>query len=254
MSDVVEKTAAGATRGFFGALGFILLLLGLEGMTGAAGIQFGVGLFLALIGFLCFYAAFFWENAKKVLSVEAQQVIARFAQSRITWFGMLFLVLQTLILSRFVEEHRWPFSYPTDPAVLNENRRLQNDIATAKGETSQEKVLANNWRFASTLRHLDKVCSYRIQSNQKAASTINFWRDLLRAGEWVGDAFGESTATQPGITLRISGNNSQCAGTLQMALTDIYPNNPPSKIASNQQTDFLNACGTGDCVQIEINY
>jgi hypothetical protein len=77
MSDAIEKTAAGATRGFFGSLGFILLMLGLKGMTGAAGIQFGVGLFLALIGGLCFYAAFFWETAKKVLSAEAQQAIGR---------------------------------------------------------------------------------------------------------------------------------------------------------------------------------
>ena len=38
MSEAIEKTAAGATRGFFAALGFILLMLGLEGMTGAAGI------------------------------------------------------------------------------------------------------------------------------------------------------------------------------------------------------------------------
>lgn len=99
MSEAIEKTAAGATRGFFAALGFILLMLGLEGMTGAAGIQFGVGLFLTLLGALCFYAAFFWETAKKILSEPAQQALGRFAQSRVTWFGMIFLVLETLILS-----------------------------------------------------------------------------------------------------------------------------------------------------------
>jgi hypothetical protein len=50
MSEAVEKTAAGATKSLFGALGFILLMLGLEGMTGAAGIQFGLGFFLAILG------------------------------------------------------------------------------------------------------------------------------------------------------------------------------------------------------------
>ena len=49
MSDAIEKTAAGATRSLLGALGFILLLLGLEMMTEKAGIQFGLGLFLSLL-------------------------------------------------------------------------------------------------------------------------------------------------------------------------------------------------------------
>jgi hypothetical protein len=132
MSDPIEATAAGATRAFFGALAFIFLMLGLEGMTGIAGIPFGLGLFLALLGAFCFYAFVFWENAKRVLSTEAQAAIGRFAQSQVTWFGMLFLVFQTLILAPFIEQHRWPFSYPADAAVYAEKSKLQSDLDQAK--------------------------------------------------------------------------------------------------------------------------
>lgn len=76
MSEPVDKTAAGATRTFLGALAFIFLMLGIEGMVGAAGIPFGLGLFLALIGALCFFAAFFWETAKKRLASKPRQLLA----------------------------------------------------------------------------------------------------------------------------------------------------------------------------------
>lgn len=120
MSDAIDKTAAGATRGFFGSLAFILLMVGVEGMTGAAELPPGLGPVLIVVGGACAYAAFFWESAKKVLSAAAQAAIGSFAQSRITWFGMLFLVLSAIILSPFIEKHRWPFSYPADPAVIAE--------------------------------------------------------------------------------------------------------------------------------------
>jgi hypothetical protein len=126
VSEQAEDTAAGATRGLFGSLGFILLMVGLEGMTGAAAIQFGVGLFLALLGALCFYVAVFWKTAKKILSQEAKVTIGHFAQSKVTWAILMFLVFQVLIFSRFFEEHRWPFSYPVDPAVYKENDKFKS--------------------------------------------------------------------------------------------------------------------------------
>jgi hypothetical protein len=258
MSDAVEKTAAGATRGFFGALGFILLMLGLEGMTGAAEIRFGLGLFLTLLGALCCYAAFFWESAKRVLSLEAQATIGRFAQSRITWLAMIFLVIEALILSRFVEERRWPFSYPTDPTIFSENAKLKNDLSSANSAFTLEKVSADKWRFSSILR-LGMACGYQMQITSKAAHTAGFWQELLQHGGWNEKAGAIALAPAPGsiasgITIRINGNagiSTQCAGVLQRALTDIYPN-PPSKVAANQQSDFLSSCP--DCVQIEIDY
>jgi len=254
MSDALENTAAGATRGFFGALGFILLMVGVERMTGASGIQSGVGIFLTLMGGLCFYAFFFWESAKKVLSVEAQEVIGRFAQSRITWFGMLFLVLETLILLRFLEERRWPFSYPADPAIVAENSALKSALDKSSDSLSREKGLADKWRFVSSMRQ-NGACTFRLQLTRKTAGGLIFWLELLRFGGWNGDAEDSGpSVTQPGITIRTTDDagSSRCAGTLQRALSDVYPN-PPSRITFNQQTDFLTLC-KHDCVQIEMDY
>jgi hypothetical protein len=255
MSDAIEKTAAGATRGLFGILAFILLMVGIEGMTGAVQLPPGLGFWLILLGGICVYAAFFWETAKKVLSVEAQQAIGRFSQSRITWFGMLFLVLQTLILSPFVEQHRWPFSYPTDPAIYAEKSTLVTVLNQTKGVVAQETELANKWRFAKRLgdaRGLDakEACHYQLAVTPKVQSSTTFWNELLRYGGWIADRQGptNSALIQPGITLRISGDEFDCATTLQRILTDIY-SNPPSKIAPNQQTN----CGK-DCVLIEMDY
>jgi hypothetical protein len=255
VSDPIEKTAAGATRSFFGALGFILLMVGVEGMNGHLQL---VDIFLALAGALCFYLAFFWESAKRHLSADTQLAIGQFAQSRVVKFGMLFLVLQTIILSRFVEERRWPFSYPADPMVYAEKSRFETALNQANGTIGREKELADKWRFATTLKSLQKECRFHADVSRKAASVGPFWEELLHLGGWIGVAGGAQDGLQlpAGITLRIPGNNSPCAGTLQRALADIYPN-PPSKIAINQQTAFLSSCAgqSGqDCVQIEIDY
>jgi hypothetical protein len=128
-------------------MAFILLMLGLEGVTGVAGIQLGLGIFLIIIGSLCFYAAVFWENAKKALSADAQDAIGRFAQSRITWVAVFFLAFQTIIFSKFVEQHRWPFSYPTDPAIYAEKSKLENALTQTKSVVAQEKELADKVAF-----------------------------------------------------------------------------------------------------------
>jgi hypothetical protein len=41
---------------------------------------------------------------------------------------MIFLVLETLILSRFIDERHWPFSYPVDPKVEDDNVLLHNQL------------------------------------------------------------------------------------------------------------------------------
>ena len=190
MSDAVEKTAAGATRGFLGSLSFILLMLGLEMLTDKSGIQLGLGFFLIIFGAICAYAAFFWESAKKILSMEAQVAIGRFSQSRMTWFGMLFLILQTIILSRFVEEHRWPFSFPADPGVIVENSQLKNDLNARNGAMAVEKSSADKWRFASLLRSESlrwgnsSACKYQFLLSPKASGTQPFWQELFDASGW----------------------------------------------------------------------
>jgi hypothetical protein len=151
MSDGAEKTAGGATRSLFGSLGVILITVGVEGISGQrAPLQLGVATLFVILGGLCVYAAFFWEAAKNVLSKDAQDAIGSFAQHRITQFGMLFLVLQTFILSRFVEERRWPFSYPADPSVYAENEFL-------KKKDEQIRSDAAKYRFSYGVRPLRRT-------------------------------------------------------------------------------------------------
>jgi hypothetical protein len=169
MSDAVEKTAAGATRGLFGILAFVLLMVGIEGMTGAVQLPSGLGFWLILLGAICVYAAFFWETAKKVLSIEAQVALGRFAQSRMTWFGMLFLVLATIILSPFIEQHRWPFSYPVDPSVGVENDNLKRSNADLVGQLGSANEIVQKWKFIHELRNYvgDQECHYYLNPTDR---------------------------------------------------------------------------------------
>ncbi len=256
MSDAIETTAAGATRVFFGSLAFILLMVGVEGMR-AAGIQFA-DIVLVLLGGLCFYAAVFWERAKRHLSTETQEAIGRFAQYRVTRFGMLFLVLQTVVFSPFIEQHRWPFSYPSDPAIIAENASLKIALAQRNTAFGPEKELADKWRFTTLLRRGVAGCGFQMQITSKASSAAGFWYELLQYGGWNEQTNSIALAPAPGsissgITVRTTGSRTgeQCAKALQRAITDIYPN-PPAKIANNQRSDFLDSCS--DCVQIEIDY
>jgi hypothetical protein len=256
MADPVEKTPAGATRAFFGSLGFILLTVGVEAVTGAISLPLIVGVFLLIFAVPCIYAAVFWEGAKRWMSTEAQERLAKFAQHPATRFGMLFLVLETLILSPFIEQRRWPFSYPADPTVYAEKSRLEGALTQAIGAAGREKELADKWRFATTIKQLGRECRYQVRFSDRAFGAIDSWNQLFQMGGWIGEATRLSGAMQPGIILRISNENSPCAAALQRALADIYPN-PPSRISINQQTPFLGSCGAQggqDCVQIEIDY
>jgi hypothetical protein len=256
MSDPIETTAAGATRTFFGALGFILLMVGVEGMTGQAPLTVFSAAVCVALGASCFYLAFFWERAKTHLSGEAQQAIGTFAQNRIVKFGMIFLVLLTLILSPFIEQRRWPFSYAADPSVFTERDRLRNEMDRMQSTLSQEKELADKWRFSSGLRQSGLNCRYLLMWSVKDSPIAAFWRDLFIASGWLGDSQQEQApTTPPGVTIRTKDNvrSTQCAEIVQQKLGEYYPN-PPAKIIPQQQTSFLNACDRDACIQIEVNY
>jgi hypothetical protein len=110
VSDAIDKTAAGATRGLFGALGFILLMLGLEGMTiYKAEIGLGFGAVLAILGVLCFFAAALWGTLRKYITPEGERIIGNAAKNRWLWAGLVFIFLEVLIFSPFIEQHRIPF-------------------------------------------------------------------------------------------------------------------------------------------------
>jgi hypothetical protein len=258
VSDPVETTAAGATRSFLGIIAFILLMVGIEGITGAVELPPGLAFWLILTGGLCAYAAFFWETAKKVLSVEAQQAIGRFSQSQVTWFGMIFLVLATIIMSPFIEQRRWPFSYPVDPAIAAENNALKNQLNNKNADITKEKELADKWRFSAALRQSELNCQYELEWSRRASNTAAFWRELFIATGWTGSSKQMPlplVVGKDGITIRSKDNpaSTQCAEIIQRELTEFY-SNPPAKIVSHQQTQFLDLCGRDACVQIELDY
>jgi hypothetical protein len=216
MPDAGEKTAT-PTRSLFFAFGSILLASGLGMMTEKAGIQLGLGLFLSLLGALCFYASLLWDSAKRALSAEAQLAIGRFAQSRSTWLVMIFLIMQVIIFFRFIEEHRWPFSYPADPAVFAERDKLQKALSESNGALNREKELADKWRFTTILRQPGRSCRYRIEIKDYAAGSMaNYWEGLFQVAGWTGDAREQPGLMQLGITIRASSGSgsSQCAGAL----------------------------------------
>jgi hypothetical protein len=258
MSDDLKDDFPGATKGLFASVGVTLLLVGGDMIAEKEGLRVGLGLFLVLIGCGFFYAAAFWSSAKKVLSDDAQRAIGRFSESPITWTALIFLLFQIIIMSRFIEERRWPFSYPAGPEVAQENNDLKNQLNHKNADIAQEKELADKWRFATILRRRGS-CGYQLRITGHAASTVGFWNELLQYGGWNERAGGTTLAPAPGavssgITLRIKGEtgiSAQCAGILQGALTDLYPSTS-SKISNNQQSDFLSECP--DCVQIEIDY
>jgi hypothetical protein len=124
---------------------------------------------------------------------------------------------------------------------------------------AQEKQFADKWRFVSIMRKsLQRECRFHADLSRKAAGTAPFWEELFHTAGLIGVAGGARDGLQlpPGITIRIPGEDSSCAGALQRALGDVYPN-PPSRIAINQQTPTLSLCAAErghDCLQIEIDY
>jgi hypothetical protein len=257
MSDDLKDDFPGATKALLASFGLMLLFVGGEMIAEKEGLRIGIGAFILLLGCACFLSAWFSKSVvKHVLKDDAQRVINDFSRSRIVWGGVIFLLFETLLLSRFVEEHRWPFSYPADPRVEADNVSLHNEVGRLNSAIGAEKELADKWRFISALRN-GPPCNHQMRMTARASSTLPFWRELFQNGGWSEKgalALAPSPGSSSSITIRIKGDagiSAQCAGALQRALTDIYPN-PPSKIASNQQSDFLSSCP--DCVQIEMDY
>jgi hypothetical protein len=259
MSEPVENTAAGATKGFFGSLAFILLMVGVEGMTGAAELPPGLGPMLIVVGGACAYAAFFWESATKVLSVDAQDAIGRFAQSRITWFGMLSLCLLAIILSPFIEQRRWPFSYPSDPAVYAENARLKTALQNAQSDAAKWRFSHNlrNGAIASNGERLE--CKFFLALSPNTGPAWNVWQALqpmLDLARW--QAIPEDVQTRGlqlphGITISVgvdAGSAFSCGTALSRVASDSFPSQNVT-LKTNQVTAALVAC-KNECVELDI--
>lgn len=250
MSEDLKDDFSGATKGLFAAIGLMLLFVGSDMIAEKEGLRLGIGIFVVLIGAACFYAAFAWQSAKKILSAEAQIAIGRFARSRATWLTVLFLLIQSLILSKFVEQRRWPFSYPADPAVYAENKESKPD--------------ALRWRAAINLRNGAKAqngerltCKYGLSLTGGGGAAFQLWTELqpvldLAHWDYVPGASEYPDVQLPhGLTILIGGeapNLMSCATALSNALSDIVPSAP---IKTKQNTRGLVVCNY-ECVELEI--
>ena len=144
----------------------------------------------------------------------------------------------------------------SDMGIFEENISLKSKIGELNAALQREGELANRWRLISRLRRLNTQCRYQLiteRSIPNMGNVIRFWTEQLGNGGWGFTGAIQDDTIQKGITIRIGTSDiaEKCAQSLQLALTDIYPN-PRASIADNQRSDFLNECR--DCVQIEIHY
>ena len=117
---------------------------------------------------------------------------------------------------------------------------------------SQDKELADRWRFVETLRGLGGLCHYRLlYSPTIGLPAVRIWEMQLRGGGWEGSSYGP-LQLPAGITFRIREEESLCKDFLKKAFMENYRSYAYS-LAKNESNTFLNACGS-ECVQIELNY
>jgi hypothetical protein len=167
-------------------------------------------------------------------------------------------VFQTLILSRFVEQHRWPFSYQADPRIYAENERL-------KQQDEQTKLDAAKYRFAYDLKIAGPkaangeriTCDFSL-SLSSGPMAWNAWgalAPLLDMAGWQNVSNGASNRLdQPfnGITI-LSGDaakSSGCAMALGKALGEVFAPGHVS-LRTNQISPILDSC-KNECVELDV--
>jgi hypothetical protein len=267
MSDVAGKTAARAIRVLFAALGFIFIVLGLglEATTDRPDGQFTLGLILFLLGALCFCAVVFWDRVAKNLNVKAQLAIADFARSRNTWLGLCLTTLLALIFSPFIEQHRWPFSFPTDPAIYEQLSQTINEVNALEDKAAIATHDAEKWRFSFNLRNDTKNQDGRLLECPFSAVIAGgdvasgLWDDLepmLDLAHW--HFLGRSVAQadiklNAGFTILIgadSGNPLTCATALTRELATVF-SSQATRMQASRVTPALANC-KNECVEIDI--
>jgi hypothetical protein len=267
MSDVAGKTAAGAVRGLFAALGFIFVVLGLglEATTDRPDGQLALGLILFLLGALFFCVVVFWDRVAQNLGVRAQFTIADFARSRNTWLGLCLIILLTLIFSPFIEQHRWPFSFPTDPAVYEQLGQATNAINALEAKAINATQDAEKWRFSFNLRKETKSqdgslleCPFgAVIAGGNVASGL--WDDLAPMLDLAHWHFLGSSVVQADIKLNAgftiligadSGSPLTCATALTREFATIF-SSQAIRMQANRVTPALANC-KNECVEIDI--
>jgi hypothetical protein len=191
--------------------------------------------------------------------------IGDFARSRSIWLGLGLVILLALIFSPFIEQRRWPFSFPTDPAVyeqLNQAINERNELADKATIATQD---AAKWKFSFNLRSETKnqdgsrvECPFSaVIAGGDVASGL--WGDLepmLDLAHWRflgSNVVQADTKINAGFTILIgadSGNPLTCATALTRELATIF-SSQATRMRANRVTSALADC-KNECVEIDI--
>jgi hypothetical protein len=239
-------------------------MVAIEMMAGRDEVRWGTISILLLLGGTCFYAAVFWKVAKRVLSTEAQEGLASFAQNKSTWVGIIVLVFVGLMLSPFIEQHRWPFSFPADPQVYNEIETLKRNFSESQNTAQKANNDARMWNSAYNLRHgallsngAWATCSFVsvIPQQSRGIGRWMFLQPILDMAHWGQIARNNNTEIQlnyqEGITIRAADNQIAivCAKALGRTLNDLFGSGVTVLI--NQSNSILEDC-KNECVEMDI--
>src|SRR5258708_1387308 len=107
MSDEVPDSAGGAVRAFFGALGFIVALIGAEMMAEKAGDRVWIGLALIAASLPIFLSAFMWKQFRQRLGTLFADRLVAIANDPRWWIISFFLALFSMRLVMFGADFPW---------------------------------------------------------------------------------------------------------------------------------------------------
>lgn len=255
MSDAKEPTFSGVTRGLLGAISLLFLTLGFEMVTANGG--HALGWTLIPIGVVIAYVAWAWSAVQKYITPEARLAIDKFAASRAVWLTLIAILLVALTLSPFVEQRRWPFSYPADPAIIAENDSL-------KREANELRSDAYRWRFSYGLRYAPRAddnslieCKYSLvlSSGDSAWSLWGTLQPMLELAHWKNLAIpnqGRAETPFRGIKIFAGDDNEgiRCAQSLAKSIGEAFPDKQVT-LRTSQASPTLAACNS-ECVELDV--
>jgi hypothetical protein len=203
-----------------------------------------------ILGVLFAFAAAAWNGLRKYLSPEGDQIINDFAKRGPVWAFVIFIAAEAILLSRFVEERRWPFSYRADPAIYETAQANQNDAA--------------KWRFSYNLRYAPRAannslltCKFTLVLSP-GQNALNLWSTLqpmLELAHWEStpqSGQGKSETPFQGISI-LSGDNkdaTSCGTELGKEIGSAFPQAKIS-LRTYQVSPALVTC-KNECVELDL--
>ncbi len=227
--------------------GILSLGFGLDFITNVISGNFGHAL-IALIGL----------GALIAMLVHRDQLKSRLQSINANWIVAVFFTFWVaLILSPFIEQQRWPFSFP-DPQLAAENQRLVGELASARID-AQYFHFAYNLRNGARASNGERLsCSFTLGVAQDSASQ-HLWgrvQPLLDFAHWNQNStpIDPSQVTGSGVSILVGSAKSDafvCGTSLARELRNTFGVNP--QVLTDQTTPALVACEF-KCLELGIGH